>query len=188
MPEPRRESASLKRPSNAWIPACAGKTYRVFMDKQKILSTIISKLQTDIAVAAQAVEIAHDTATHKDCLGSSKYETMGTEASYLAQGQGLRLLELERALAYFKQLTLSKPSTTIVLSSLVSLVNEQGKQQLLWLAADAGGLNVQLDKQNITIITPQAPLGSVLLGKTEGDDFEIQLAGTTHTYEVLAVV
>ncbi len=157
------------------------------MDKQKVLTLIIAQLQADIAIAAQAVEVARDTATHKDCLGSSKYETMGTEASYLAQGQGIRLLELERALAYFKQLTLEQPSTTIVLSSLIALTDEQGKQQYLWLAADAGGLKVQLDFQTITVITPQAPLGRVLLGKTEGEDFDIKVAGTTIFYEISAV-
>jgi len=80
--------------------------------------------------------VARDTATHADCLCSSKYETMGLEASYLAQGQGIRLLEVERALQYFKGLALV-PSTGVVgLSSLLVLQDDEGNTQRLWLATE----------------------------------------------------
>ncbi|MDQ6995510.1 MAG: transcription elongation factor GreAB, partial [Mariprofundaceae bacterium] len=86
-------------------------------DKQSILELIIQKLEEDISISSQAVAIARDTATHQDCVGSSKYETMGLEASYLAQGQGVRLLALERSRAYFKQLTIQLSSDCIALNS-----------------------------------------------------------------------
>ncbi len=127
------------------------------IDKQKILALIIDQLRTDLLISEQAVKIARDTATHVDCLGSSKYETMGLEASYLAQGQGTRLLDIERSLACFKQLTLNEPVTVIGLSSLIMLNDKQENRQLLWLAADAG------------------------------DDFEISMAGKQRYYEISAV-
>jgi len=157
------------------------------MNKQTILKAIIDKLEADIIVAEQAVTVARDTATHKDCLGSSKYETMGTEASYLAKGQGERLLELQRALAYFKQLKPSQ-STTIQLSSLVTLEDDKGVQQLLWLAADAGGLKISYNNQTITVITLKSPLGKILLGKVEADTFELTVAGTILCYEIISIV
>ncbi len=157
------------------------------LDKKQILALIIARLQADIAVAEQAVAVARDTATHKDCLGSSKYETMGTEASYLAQGQGIRLLELERALAYFKQLRLTaEPSSTVTLSSLVTLADEEGNTQLLWLAADAGGLKIKYGERQVTVISPQSPLGRAMMGKTAGDDFELNISGNRRSYEVLS--
>ncbi|MDX8391826.1 MAG: GreA/GreB family elongation factor [Mariprofundaceae bacterium] len=156
-------------------------------DKHQIVACIIDQLETDISLAEKAVKTAYDTATHKDCLGSSKYETMGTEASYLAQGQGLRLLEIKRALAYFKQLKPLPPTTNIALCSLVTLSDEQGEQQNLWIAADAGGLKIQHVKKPITVITIQSPLGRVLLGKKEGDSVEICIAGKQHCYEILSV-
>jgi len=157
------------------------------MNKEDIIALIICKLEADIKVAEQAVAVARDTATHKDCLGSSKYETMGTEASYLAQGQGVRLLELERALAYFKQLQLA-PSDIISLSSIAVLEDEQGEQKYYLLAADAGGLTVSYDKQNITVITPQSPLGRALMGKQAGDDVELKLAGKNTSYIIVDVI
>jgi len=157
------------------------------LDKHEIVALIIHQLETDISVAEQAVKSAYDTATHKDCLGSSKYETMSTEASYLVHGQGLRLLEIKRALAYFKQLTLPEPTSSIALCSWVSLNDEQGGQQHLWIAADAGGLKIQHENTAITVITPQSPLGRALLGKEEGEYVEILIAGKQHCYEISAI-
>ncbi len=157
------------------------------MNKQNILNQIINQLEADIQVAQQAVDVARDTATHKDCLGSSKYETMGTEASYLAKGQGERLLELQRAAAYFKQVTPS-PQPTIVLSSLITLEAESGQTQYFWLDNDAGGLKVKHGDQNITLITPQAPLGRALMGKEVDDVVEIKTGTKTTEYEVVGVL
>jgi len=157
------------------------------MSKNDILALIITRLRTDVSVCEQAVKVAHDTATHKDALGSSRYETMGLEASYLAQGQGLRLLEVERSLAYFSQLKLPEDVEIIGLSSLIALNDENGDKQMLWLAADAGGLKVQYGDITITVITPKAPLGAALIGKQAGDEFELNIAGKNCGYEVSAV-
>ncbi|MDQ6969949.1 MAG: transcription elongation factor GreAB [Mariprofundus sp.] len=156
-------------------------------DKNKILACIIAQLEADLLMLEQAVKLARDTATHADCLGSSKYETMGLEASYLAQGQGMRLLEVERSLAYFKALSLVETDGVVVLSALVELENEQGQQQLLWLAAEAGGLKLRCGESIVTVITPKAPLGTALMGKLAQDDFEISIAGIKHSYEVIAI-
>jgi len=155
--------------------------------KEDILALIIKQLESDITISAQAVEMARDTATHKDCLGSSKYETMGLEASYLAQGQGTRLLELERSLAYFKQLTL-QASTSIELGAYITLIDEDDRQTFLWMAADAGGLKINYRQQTITIITPKSPLGKAMLGKTMGDDFSLKIMGKEKYFEVLSIL
>ncbi|MDX8379976.1 MAG: hypothetical protein R8K48_08065 [Gallionella sp.] len=167
------------------------------MDKNAILILIIEQLQADLVVLEQAVALARDTATHADCLGSSKYETMGLEASYLAQGQGVRLLEVERSLAYFTAL-LPLPAcqsegkgaasqTMVALSSLLVLQDDEGHKQILWFAAEAGGLKVQYEGAWITVITPQAPLGRAVTGKVAGDAFELSIAGSRHEYDVIAV-
>jgi len=154
------------------------------IDKQHILDLIIEQLRADLKVCEGAVAIARDTATHSDALGSSRYETMGVEASYLAQGQGLRLLEVERSLAWFNQVKLAEAGGIIRLSSLVSLLDEQGETQLLWLAADAGGMKIEHAGNGITVITPKSPLGKAMLGKHEGDSFDINIAGKPRCFEI----
>ncbi|MDQ6965490.1 MAG: GreA/GreB family elongation factor [Mariprofundaceae bacterium] len=154
------------------------------IDKQHILNLMIEQLRADLKVCEDAVSIARDTATHSDALGSSRYETMGVEASYLAQGQGVRLLEVERSLAWFLQVKLTEPGGIIRLSSLVSLLDEQGDTQLLWLAADAGGMKIEEGCNTITVITPKSPLGRAMLGKQQGDSFETRIADRSRCFEI----
>jgi len=155
--------------------------------KQEVLKLIIKHLEEDIAISAQAVAMARDTATHNDCLGSSKYETMGLEASYLAQGQGTRLLELERSLAYFKQINLVHASS-IMLNSYIELKSDDDKVSYFWLSADEGGLKISYNKKNITIITPKSPLGSQLMGKNIDDVCELRIANQHHHYEIITIL
>lgn len=159
----------------------------IYSDKINILALIINQLKADITIAENAVKVARDTATHKDCLGSSKYETMGLEASYLAQGQGIRLLELERSLAYFKQLT-PQPLDSIQLGSLVVLNDEHDEQQPFLLAADAGGLKIPCQQHTITVITSKAPLGKAMVGKSTGEDFALKIAGKDRYFKVLSII
>jgi len=160
----------------------------VHIQKHDILNAIIGQLQADVLILERAVSMARDTATHADCLGSSKYETMRLEASYLAQGQGVRLLEIERALEYFRRVNIEESASIIATSSLLVLAGEQGSRQLLWLAAEAGGLKVQHGELTIMVITPASPLGQKLIGKEAGDEFEITIAGTRRCYEIAAVI
>jgi len=157
------------------------------MNKESILACIIEQLRADLQVSEQAVKMARDTATHSDCLGSSKYETMGLEASYLAQGQGIRLLEIERAMAYFKQLKVPQSITVIAVPALLTLCDDHGVEQHLWLSADAAGMKIQHDHKCITLITPKSPLGRALIGKSAGDLVEITVASQQREFEVLAL-
>jgi len=156
-------------------------------DKKNILDLIIQKLKESIEISSQAVAMARDTATHKDCLGSSKYETMGLEASYLAQGQGIRLLELERSLAYFKRVDL-QTYTYIRLETYIILTDVNTTHTYLWMAGDAGGLKIKHGQQSLTVITPQSPLGKALMGKTIGDDFSLSIMGKEAYFEVASVI
>ncbi len=157
------------------------------LDKHAVLQQMIEQLVSDLMVLEQAVTLARDTATHADCMGSSKYETMGLEASYLAQGQGTRLLEVERSLKYFKHITLHESASVASLSCMVKLEDEEGGVQLLWIASEAGGLKVQCGEHEVTVITPKSPLGHALMGKISGDDIAVNIAGRTRHHEVLAV-
>jgi hypothetical protein len=144
-------------------------------------------LREDLKAAEQAVAIARDTATHPDALGSSKYETMGLEASYLAQGQGLRLLEIERNLGYFSRLKLPPAADAIGLNTLLRVVDEADNARYLWLAPEAGGLKVAYETYSITVVTPKSPLGATLIGRKAGEIVELRIDGRKCAYCIEAV-
>jgi transcription elongation GreA/GreB family factor len=62
-----------------------------------------------------------------------------------------------------------------------------GKQQCVIVSPAGGGLKLETARGAINVVTPQAPLGKALLGRTAGDSFELLLAGRTNDVEILSV-
>lgn len=71
---------------------------------------------------------------------------------------------------------------------MIGLEDEDGRQQWLFLGPDAAGLKVSLVGQPITVITPRSPLGRSLLGKFEGDEVEIVVAGARQQFAVTEAI
>ncbi len=116
----------------------------------------------------------------------NKYDTLGLEASYLAAGQAKRVEEIKQALALCQNLQLRAydDQRGIEVGALLGLEDENGRQQWLFLAPDAAGLKVDVVGQPVTVITPRSPLGKGLLGKFEGDEVEILVAGARQLFTV----
>jgi len=159
------------------------------MTKDHVLQLILNRLEDDLDLARQAVQAAHEAATHEESLAENKYDTRGLEAAYLAAGQSRRMEEIRQALSLYRNLQLRPfdAERGIQLTALVRLADEQGEEQTLFLGPDAAGLKVQSGDRQAMVITPHSPLGQRLLGRGEGDEIELLLAGARRCYEVLAV-
>lgn len=163
-------------------------TYELIMDKDALLTRIISRLEDDYAAQLQAAKTAHATATHEENIPDNKYATLGLEASYLAQGYANRAQEIRHALQAFRQLTLQRFSenSPIRQTALVQLEDEEGQRRWLFLGPAAGGLRLSFGKREVMVITPASPLGKALLGKQCGDLVEI--AGDVgREYEIVSI-
>lgn len=160
------------------------------MNKKTVHQLIIDKLRIDLDVAERAAQTAYETATHEENIAENKYDTLGLEASYLATGQARRMEEIRQSLTLCQNLVLRPydEQRGIEIGALLGLEDENGREQWLFLAPDAAGLKVDLVGQSITVITPRSPLGKSLLGKFEGDDVEIVVAGTRQQFSVTEVL
>ena len=73
------------------------------------------------------------------------------------------------------------PSTTVSFGALVTLEDEDGKVMTLRL----------VDKEEIDpermLVSVQSPIGRALLGKEEGDEFDLVLPKGTVTYDIITV-
>ena len=103
----------------------------------------------------------------------------------MAAGQARRAAEIRAALAAWQALQMRAYDETlgIQLGALIWLGHAGGGQQCLLLGPDGAGLKLQHDGQEITLITPHAPLGRQLLGQGPGD----QVQAATQAWEVLRV-
>ncbi|MBV7573813.1 GreA/GreB family elongation factor [Pseudomonas sp. PDM32] len=160
------------------------------MNKHTVHQLILDKLQIDLDIAERAAQTAYETATHEENIAENKYDTLGLEASYLAAGQARRVEEIRQSLSLCQNLALRPydEQRGIEVGSLLGLEDEKGREQWLFLAPDAAGLKVDLVGQLITVITPRSPLGKSLLGKFEGDEVEITVAGARQQFAVTEVV
>ncbi|MFC3609268.1 GreA/GreB family elongation factor [Stutzerimonas tarimensis] len=156
------------------------------MNKAELVRLILSTLETDRDVARQALQQAHEAATHSESKAENKYDTRGLEAAYLADGQRRRLHEIELALAAFRLLSTAPSEGGIRVGALVALAREEA-ERWVFLGPDGAGLKVSHRGREVLVISPRSPLGQALLKQQAGDEVEIRVNGQPQHYEVLAV-
>lgn len=160
------------------------------MNKQQIIIHIIQELEAIRLVAVNAVIQASETATHEENVAENKYDTLGLEAAYLAHGQAQRVKECDADLVAFKVLSLpdSVEKMAVSLGTLVIICDDNDTEQYLFIGPAAGGLKLQCNGRDITVITPSAPLGRALMGSRVDDEVELCIGDSKHTYEVISVI
>jgi len=158
------------------------------MKKAAVINAIVAKLGEELEVYLKAAQASREEATHESSKAENKYDTRGLEASYLARGQSRQIADLEAAVSEFQNLRARtfREGETIDVGALVEL--EQGKERTFYfIGPRAGGTEVELQKHEILVITPQSPLGAQLVGKKQGELLKLTLPGSQNKYKVVSV-
>ena len=158
------------------------------MKKSALIKKIIARLSEELELYASAARASHAEATHEQSRADNKYDTRGLEAAYLARGQSRQVAEVELAIEQFRKLALREfgPEDPIDLGAFVELTSKQGVT-CYFLGPRAGGTEVEQDKREILVITPQSPLGQQVMGRREGEKLQLEIAGTRSEYRVTKV-
>ncbi|MCM2681389.1 GreA/GreB family elongation factor [Echinimonas agarilytica] len=159
------------------------------MNKTLLLEHILMVLTQRQKLAEAAAMRAYNTATDGDNVAENKYDTFALEASYLAHGQSQRVLEYKAQVAEYKALEggMNNIPSKISMASLVELVGAEDVTHRFFVGPSAGGLKIEFERQHITIVTPQSPLGNALMGRQLDDGFQVDIAGKITDYEVVSV-
>lgn len=160
------------------------------MDKLLLQQRVLEKLTQDLKQAEQAAWAAHETATHEENIAENKYDTLGLEAAYLATGQARRAEAIRQAIVDWRQFYPQPYDDTkgIQLGALVSLVDCDDKLQHLFLGPNGGNMKLHIGAELVQVISSEAPLGSVMLGKCEGDEVLIEVAQIRQQFEIQHVL
>lgn len=158
------------------------------MNKPDLLRQIVAKLKADVAMFAQTAQATHAEATHEENKAEDKYDTRGLEASYLAMGQARQAEETALAVQAFEALTLRDflPDDVISLGAIVAM-ESRGRLAHYFIGPRAGGTEVRHAGQNVTVITPNSPLGRQLMGCRRGDVLTLDLGGRKVESRITAV-
>ena len=143
--------------------------------KEEILRRIIASLRRELEACMMAAREATTAATDPGSKAENKYDTRSLEASYLARGQALRVSELHEAVLAFESLSprLMAPDQAINPGALIVLA-DKSEEALYFLGPCAGGTSVEVDGQEILVITLTSPLGRDLMGKRMGDTISLR--------------
>jgi len=159
------------------------------MNKKALVKLIMSKLEQELNQAINAANEAHAAAVDDQSVAETQYDTLAIEASYLAEGQSRRVNELQMAINEYQVLNLLdfNENSAIALTALVQLSNDSQSLHWFFIGPAAGGFRCELSDQQITVITPQSPMGQALLGKYQNDDVDIKL-GNSHLNDYIALI
>lgn len=161
---------------------------RPLLDKNKILRALRSHIDADISAIGEAQQRTQKGATHEESRAENDKDTRATESSYLARGLAERLTQLHEAAALVAKLRprsfgLDDP---IAMGALVSLEGEQA-EAWYFVAPAGGGAKLNIDGQTVTVLTPQSPFGSALIGKYLDDEVRVTTPKGANEYDVTSI-
>ncbi|HEY1122283.1 MAG TPA: hypothetical protein VGE67_11815 [Haloferula sp.] len=141
--------------------------------KDQLLDAIRAELRAQFDRLSQAARDSHAAATDPGSKAESKYDTRSLEASYLAAGQAKQVEDLARDVASFDSLRLPEFGTDDAIDSgaLVE-VDLDGESQWFVLVPAAGGVSLEWEGREITLLTPASALYQRLLGLRMGDSLD----------------
>jgi transcription elongation GreA/GreB family factor len=159
------------------------------MDKALLRQSVIAQLRAERDLRTRAALLAHDEATHEESKPENKYDMHAQEAAYLAEGQARLAAELDGGIAQWQNTPLPAfaPAQPIALGAVVT-VEAARRQTRYFIGPCNGGMEIECAGESIMVITPQSPLGRLLLGRRAGDIIPSpQSAGRSGPLRILAV-
>ena len=158
------------------------------MSKEQLLDQLAALLKGELEVADRLARETAEAANHPEARPDSDKDTRKIELSYLAAGQAARAKELETAIAVVATLPRRRfaPGEAVQAGALVEL-ELGGEPKRVLLCPAGGGTKLEDERGEVSVITPQSPLGRGLLGRSEGDGFELVVAGRNRDVEIVSV-
>ena len=158
------------------------------MNKSQLLKQIVASLSESLSLLEKAARASHAEATHESSKAENKYDTRGLEAAYLAGGQARLAKELLDSIQAYESLAVKEfaAGEPIDLTALVEVASD-GARSLYFIGPRNGGLEIEFGRKEVTVITPQSPLGQNLMGKTAGARWTARLGGSTVKYHLVSV-
>jgi transcription elongation GreA/GreB family factor len=158
------------------------------MNKSLLLKQIVAALGESLDVLERAARASHVEATHESSRAESKYDTRGLEASYLAGGQARQAKEVIDSMKIYQSLaTRDFAADELIDLTAVVEVEAEGASNKYFIGPKSGGVEINFKGEEITVITPQSPLGQNLVGKKAGQGWTTKIGSSTVKYKIIQV-
>ena len=101
----------------------------------------------------------------------TRYGSEKEETGYLADGLKQRNRDILKGIELLRALPLPQSPQRVERGCLVRIADEQGEANDYFVLPYGGGESISTEHGEITVLSPTAPLGRVILNKTKGDLF-----------------
>lgn len=151
--------------------------------KQKILDQLIQNVSQELTQLQEAYKSTQELIQSGDLKSDGKYDTRGTEANYLANGQRQRITQLEQEIELLDSVEIKAKKSSISIGTLAE-IKLNGHIRKYFIAPTSGGTMVRDGEDVVLVISVFSPIGDRALGLRTGDLFELELKGQVREYEV----
>lgn len=140
------------------------------MNKSEIVAGILDRLREEFESRSRVSKITRAGGSDAESKAEGKYDTLAIEENYLADGLAKQALAAAGAIAEIEKMALRSFSGAdpIDIGALVE-IEFSGAREWFFLAPSGGGTEVAHAGTTVTVITPESPLGSQLVGARAGD-------------------
>lgn len=144
------------------------------MNKPMILKALLAELEEDLRRQLAANEAASAGATDGEARAETKWDTCGLEASYLARGHAQQFQALAADVHNLRGFVAADYSDRPVGVGALVTVDAAGETLLFFLLHCGGGIELEVDGREVTVITPGSPVGAALADKVQGAAFSFR--------------
>lgn len=139
------------------------------MNKALLIQTIVETLTEQFESTLQSSKSTRASGSDPESKAENKYDTRATEENYLADGLARQAQESALAAKAIAKLRPAPfgPDDPIDLGALIQL-GFPGETAWFFLAPAGGGTEVTCEGAQVTVITPESPLGSQLIDLKTG--------------------
>lgn len=148
------------------------------MNKSSVLRQILTQLRAEFDLQAQAAHHSRDEAISEESRPENQYDMHSQEAAYLAEGQARLAADISESIKRYEALQ-PQPHASGAPAAIGTLValEDSAKRRSWYFLGPRGGMEINVEGQDVLVLSPQAPLGRELLGKNLGN--EVKLPGKT---------
>ncbi|MCF7817866.1 MAG: GreA/GreB family elongation factor [Kiritimatiellales bacterium] len=154
------------------------------IDKTMILKALIAELEEDLRRQLEANGQAAAGATDGEARAETKWDTCGLESSYLARGHAQLFQALAADVHNLRGFVAPDYANRSIGVGALVTVELGGDAMHFFLLHCGGGTDLVVEACEVTVITPESPVGSVLLDKRTGDSFSFRAGSSGKILDV----
>ena len=161
------------------------------IDKVELVSKLIRTTEEELERAMSYQKDSQEDANVAEGAMVSRYDTFKEEAQYLSDAQKIRVIKLESGLAdlirFKNDEAFVEEKDRVGLGALV-VTEEETETTCYFIAPFAGGNKYTVSGVEVSIITPEAPIGRALMGREQDDEVKVNFGGGKREIYIESIV